>query len=371
MRHDQQLLDREFDRTQAEVFIGKTAAFLGSLLCSMELIWDENTKTAATDGLRLWWNPNWFLSLSPEARKTVLVHELWHPGKLHALRQGTRDKLIWNQACDIRINNDLENDGYSFIGLEGCWKDQSYGDMVEEDIYDQLVKSGQKPDPNKADMVSGIGESPNQNQILGNVVKAMQQATMAGQAGSIPGNTTKMVDKFLAPVVDWKAQLMTFFTDLLDTHHTWRRPSRRSTEIYLPSRVRDESRLTHLAYYLDVSGSITSKDVLRFNSEVKYIKDVLKPITLTLVQFDTMIRDVKVIEDHEAFDKIEIKGGGGTSLICVKKHIEEIQPTAAIIFTDLQVAPMEPLKYPIPVIWIGIHAAGKSVPFGKLIHIRN
>jgi hypothetical protein len=54
-------------------------------------------------------------------------------------------------------------------------------------------------------------------------------------------------------------------------------------------------------------------------------------------------------------------------LVPVKAHIEEIKPTAAVIFTDLAVPPMQPLAYDIPVIWV-TQTKGAKVPFGKLVY---
>ena len=108
---DEQLM-REYDRTQAQAFLGKSAAFFGSLLCSLKFSWQrENCDTAQTDGTELQFNPDFFVWLKPETRKTVLMHELWHVGYLHGVRQGSRDPEFWNYACDIYINNQLEDDG--------------------------------------------------------------------------------------------------------------------------------------------------------------------------------------------------------------------------------------------------------------------
>lgn len=373
-------LNRELDRTKSKVFLGKSAAFLGSLMSSMNFIWTESIPTAATDGVTFWWNPKWFLSLKEDVRKTVLVHELWHPARLHLLRIGSRDPTVWNYACDIRINNDLENEGYSFEGTHP-WKDQSYGLTPEEDIYDDLISKGVKPppgwgppDPNGN---GGTGDmipmSPGDKvKAVNNVVKAVHQAKLAGQAGSIPGDVEQVLKQFLAPVIDWRTVLYQFFSDLMDEDFSWRRPNRRHdpNELYLPAKITDDGRLEHLIYYLDVSGSISDQDLIRFNSEVKYIKDVFNPQKLTLVQFDTRISHEQVIEENDAFDEVKIVGRGGTCLIPVREHIIENRPTAAIIFSDLHVPPMEPLPSPIPVIWVAIGNKQAKVPFGKLIHIK-
>ena len=131
----------------------------------------------------------------------------------------------------------------------------------------------------------------------------------------------------------------------------------------------DDGRLEHLAYFLDTSGSIKSKDALRFSSEVAYVKEKYQPQKMTLVQFTTEIADEQVIEDGDKFTDVTIKGRGGTRLVPVREWIIKHKPTAAIIFTDLEVRPMEPLPFDIPVIWVVIRNPGAQVPFGKIINI--
>ena len=62
-------IERELDRVKAAVFLGTNAAFFGSLMCTLEFVWDESTKTAATDGVHLFFNPDFFLSLTPDQRR--------------------------------------------------------------------------------------------------------------------------------------------------------------------------------------------------------------------------------------------------------------------------------------------------------------
>lgn len=372
-------LTRELDRTKSAVFLDKkNAAFLGSLMCSLNFIWSRSLPTAATNGVSFWWNPDWFVSLDPEVRKTILMHELWHVARLHMIRLENRNPRYWNYACDIRINNDLEREGASFYGVENCWKDQSFdadGIMAEEDIYDKITNDGNSL---KGSSWSDEGEDgdmiPLSNQekqtVVNSVVQAVHQAKISGQAGNLPGGIQEVINKFLEPIIPWQTVLMQFFTDLLNEDYTWKRPNRRYQDMYLPSKFTDDGRLEHLIYFLDVSGSISDKDLLRFNSEVKYIQETLKPQRLTLVQFDTIIQDVKEFREEDPFDEIHIIGRGGTSFAPVREYIMEHRPTAAIIFSDMWCTPMEPLDEEIPVIWVAIDNQSATVPFGKLIHIK-
>lgn len=376
--HNFEELNREMDRVKSSVFLGKSAAFFGSLLCSLEFKWSTEVKTAATDGVTLWWNPDFFNKTPRDTNKTILLHEIHHAARLHHIRLGTRDGKIWNYACDIRINNDLEKEGYSFKTVEDCWINPSFdknGIAAEEDIYDHLIKNNTKPpngswggDDNEGDLLPNKQE--HRQTAINNVVRAVQQAKLSGNAGSIPGGIEEMLEEFLMPVIPWQTVLMQFFTDMLDEDYSWKRPCRRYQDIYLPSRFTDDGRLEHLMYFIDVSGSISKADVTRFNSEVKYIQETLKPQKLTLVQFDTKIQSVTVFLEDEPFDGIQIIGRGGTSLVCVRNYIQKHEPTAVIVFSDLYCKPMEPLDKDIPIIWTVINS-DLIGPFGKTIHIKN
>lgn len=394
-----QELTRLLDITKSQVFMGRGAAFFGPLMSYLQFVWSEDMKTAATDGLTFYWNPRWFLKLDPEVRKTVLMHELWHNARLHILRCGTRDPKIWNFACDIRINNDLHNEGYSFAGTSP-WMDHTIdagGRMAEEDIYDHLMSmaaselqklmdllgdawSGDPPgnDPDDDDVGDMLSVPDGQEKItasdvLNGVVSATHQAKMAGQPGDIPGEVQHTLKQFLAPVIPWEAKLHKFFFDLVEEDYQWSRPNRRMLDImYLPSRFEDEGKLDHLIYYLDVSGSVTDAQVIRFNSEVKYIWDVLQPKKLTLVLFDTIIQAEYVFHQGDPFEEVIVVGRGGTCLICVREHMIQHNPTAAIIFTDLGCAPMEylPAGQQVPTIWVAISNKTTPIPFGERINIR-
>lgn len=369
-----QELNREMDRVKSQVFLGKNAAFFGSLLCSLEFIWDTSIETASTDGVSIWWNPEFFKQIHTDTNKTILMHELEHTARLHHIRAGNRDPEIWNYACDIRINNGLENEGYSFKQVENCWKDHSFdmnGLMAEEDIYDLLVKNNVKPNSgswngtSKGDM---LPSKANKQTAINNVVRAIQQAKLSGNAGSIPGGIEELINKFTTPIVPWEQVLMQFFTDMLSEDFSWKRPNRRYSGMYLPSRYTDEGRLTHLMYFLDVSGSISDTDISRFNTEVKYIQEELKPERLTLVQFDTKIQQVDEFKEDDPFNNIHIIGRGGTCLKCVHDFIEKHEPTAVVIFSDLYCSPMQPLKDNIPIIW-AVNNMNNSGPFGKTIRV--
>lgn len=371
---DTQHLQKELDRTKVAVFLGKNAAFFGSLACSMEFRWDSSIRTAQTDGNEIVWNPEWFLSLTKDERIFVYIHELWHAARLHPIRIGSKDPKVWNIACDYKINSDLVVEGYSYGNLKPYY-DPSLAAHSEDEIYEMLIKN-QLPKPSASwmgDEEEGDLKPLTQDEkhsIIAKVVQATQQAKASGaSAGNIVGGLEELLDKFLAPVIPWQILLQRFFTDLVEDDVSWSRPSRRHQDIYLPGRTKNENKLGHLCYYLDVSGSISKDDIIRFNSEVKHIKDEYNPEKLTLVQFDTAITNEMVIEEHDQFEEVKVIGRGGTYLEPVREHIEKHKPMAAIIFSDLECYPMGKPKVDVPIIWVVINNPNVGVPFGKKIHI--
>ena len=380
-------LDRLMDRVKTKVFLDHNAAFLGSLMATRPFLWTPDIGTAATNGLVIMWNPFFFLKLPEATRLFVLLHEIWHIALLHMLRRGSRDPKIWNYACDILINNMLVRWGFTYEGIPfKIWLDLSYDESATaESIYEDLVrKEGAGIDIDALGELLGTGDilepeeaDPNrtieeiEHEIVNAVVQATHASVMAG--GLAPGNVTATLKRFLQPKLPWESLLFQWMNELAESDYTWRRPNRRHQEAYLPSLEEDEGRLDHLIYYLDVSGSVSDKDVIRFNSEVKFIKDQFNPKKLTLVQFDTMIQKEDVFEEQDSFDEMKVVGRGGTHLECVRQHIIEHNPTAAIIFSDLCVGLMDRLPGNIQthLLWVGVNAMTSHVPHqGRVIHIK-
>jgi predicted metal-dependent peptidase len=363
-------LQRALDRTKSKAFIHKkNGAFLGPLLVSLEFQWDRSIPTACTNGAWIKWNPDWFVSLVPDARVTVLLHELWHIGLMHLLRLDSRNPKIWNYACDIVNNNKLEEEGYSFEGIEDCWKDRKYDGKCAEEIYDILISNpppmgGSWGQDDLGDMHSP--EPVDKQKLINNVAQAVQAAKLAGDPGTIPGEVESILDQFLQPKLRWEVLLDRFFQDFHKEDFTWSRPNRRYPDQYMPS-MQSQNQLQDLNYYIDVSGSVTDAQIVRCNSEIKHIKDTYNPKKLRLILFDTRISAIYEYEEHESFEKLVVVGRGGTCLIPVRQHILKTKPSAAVIFSDLWVEPMEPVD--IPVIWIAVSTTVDNVTCGTLIHI--
>lgn len=371
-------------KTKGRLFFKHSSAFIGRLLCDLKFVWDSTIKTANCDGVTLRCNPAFFTWLNPEERVTLIAHEVWHPGFGHVLRArvGTRIFELWNQAADHVINVMLSDASFVFgpqlMSLGPCM-DFRFRGMITEHVYEILLKEAKAdeaangtPVPSMmdaagydlADVVISTAEKGTVERII---QSAQQAAKAANQAGTIPGETTCLLDEFFNPILPWEVLLQQWFTALSNDDYSWSRPDRRHEEFYLPSMLSEDG-LEHLMYFWDISGSVTDTDIGQCNSEVKHIHDALQPDLLSLVTFDHELQDFYEFERDLPYEKVKVTGRGGTCLKPVLAHIQKHRPTGAIIFSDLECAPM-PEDPKVPVLWVVLNNPSATVPFGKMVHI--
>lgn len=373
----EQELNKLLSKTKIHLFMKRHSAFLASLMGQLRFVWtlgDAENPTAATDGESIWWDAKFFLGLPKESRVTVLAHELWHVAYHHMSRLKGRHPEKWNIAGDHVINLQLEAEDYSFETIEWALRDPDFLDLSTEAVYELL------PDPPPPPTGGGGGSVPaplsgdlrptqtkeQEMAVMAKVITAVQAAKISNQAGDIPGEITLLIEKFLKPKLPWQQLLRRWFTERNKQDYSWRVPSRRHDDFLLPSLI-SEDQLMGFNAYEDISGSVSDANILRFNSEFAHIKREYNPEMMRLCTFDTQIQDTWEISEFQAFEKIEVTGRGGTDLRPVRDHILKTRPTFAIIFTDLECHPMDPV--PCPVLWICVGNSNATVPFGTLIHI--
>lgn len=389
-----------YNKTKGQLFFAKGAGMVGSQLCRLKFVWTTELDTAAINDTTLYWNPDFFLRMDEKTRVTILAHEIWHNLYMHGLRLGNRDRQIWNIAADHVINLMLKAHGYYMDGFPFFMDDKYVGwgtEDVYDDLYQQATDGGKcSPDYSKiggahdegdlgGDVLifgedpteDGDGEdkpAPSQTEIaqmiqesVGRIVGSMTVARLTNKAGDIPGEVEEVINKFLNPILPWETLLAMWMNELTDMEYSYRRPNRRYEDPLLrgPS---GNNGLEHLIYFQDVSGSITDAAILRFNSELKYVHDEFRPERMTVVTFDTEIRDIYEFTKEDDFDEIVVHGRGGTNLEHVFEMIRDEQPNAAIIFTDLHVRiPEEDPR--IPLLWVVEDNPDGEVPFGRKINI--
>ena len=138
--------------------------FIGEMLLRFSIIptYDCRLSTAATDGSKIFFDCEFYSSLTDGQRQFILAHEVWHNIFLHFARRQARDVQLWNVATDMEINHMLQNEGMEVLP-DGCFPDPIVAGKNAEDIYAYLQKQQQKQQ-NKKGNQGGKGNGNGQSQ---------------------------------------------------------------------------------------------------------------------------------------------------------------------------------------------------------------
>ena len=110
--------------------------FFGSLLFRLKGRECRSIQTMATDGVSLFYNPDFVETLNAATLAGTLAHEVMHPALHHHVRRSGRDPKRWNVACDFAINPLLVDAGLSLP--DGVLIDDRFRGMSAEQIYNLL-----------------------------------------------------------------------------------------------------------------------------------------------------------------------------------------------------------------------------------------
>lgn len=376
--------EKALDRAKIGLLQVKNSTFISTILFNLKLSWTTSVPTAATDGLNLMINEDFFMGLSKEERVFLLAHEAWHVAFQHMLRLNKEKEEnfnVWNQATDHYINIMLINSGYKMIkgGLASHeYHDQQKwsSDLIFRDLMDDPNK--QQPDFEPDFQIANGGDGDDDGSKMADierkiediVVKASVQSKMAGDAaGSIPGEIEINIDKLLNPKLPWNVILANFMSSYAKEDYSFKRANKRfmNSGMILPS-LYSES-MGHIACAVDTSCSVTDEQFAAFRSEIVNIQNTYQPETLTVCDFDTRIHTVHKLHKGEDASGIKFSGRGGTDMHPVFEYYSEPKnkPKVLIMFSDMECSPIT--EDPgFPVIWIRLPTSyGFKPDFGRVI----
>lgn len=364
--------------------------FFGSLAVQLVLVEENSFPTMATDGTHLFWNRTFVEKLQKPELIFVLAHEVLHNALDHHTRKGRREHEKWNRAADYAINGELAACNVGKMPKGGLI-DSNFTGRSAEEIYALLPDeppskgggAGSKSDPGGCGSVLPAAPAHDQEGLAkasaDMKVKVRQAAAIAAKKaegiGNLPGSMLRLIEKLLAPVVDWRAVLRRFIDDSATKDYSWMRPNRRhiGAGFILPGLISDG--LNHLVIAVDTSGSIAGEALTRFASEINGAFGDGTVDKITVIYADAAVARV---EEFERGDELVLNaaGGGGTAFSDTFDWIARNAPDASAIiyFTDLFVSDFgdEPAA---PVMWAVYgdsrrfkELAGKT-PFGEAISL--
>ena len=342
-------------------------SFFGNLATRMQLVnADEWCSTAATDGLKFYYNSRFIMMLKPKEVEFLVGHEVLHVVYDHIGRRGTRDPQLWNIADDYAVNADLKRHKVGeFIKTVPCLYEAKYDGKSAEEIYDDLYDKAEKINvedlidqmiddhmegegegENDGEEIDGSGKgkkrpkmSPEERERIRQEVKqAIINAAQGAEAGSIPKGVERMIKQHTNPVMPWRELIQTNLTSAIRTDFSFMRPNRRGwhMDAIMPGMTPGEE--IDVVVSLDMSGSITDKQGQAFLGEIAGMMDAFDGYKVHVFCFDTETYNPQdfTSENMDTIDSYEPTGGGGTDFDCIFSYLKEnaIVPKRLIVFTD-------------------------------------
>jgi predicted metal-dependent peptidase len=378
--------------------------FFGTLLFRLGGRPSSSIATMATDGVSLFYNPEFVDTLNAAELAGVLAHEVMHPALQHHTRRGDRNPARWNMACDYAINPMLLDAGLTLP--EDVLIDSRFRGMSAERIYNLIEEDERREDSSgQSESQTGNGSSAPkgdsvQNDEAGNEAQApstpggvgqvldapepggesgpsvseqarewqiaVEQAEMVAKvAGKLPGGAVRALETSQAAKVDWRELLRRAWSDTTPSDYSWTRPNRRHVwaGLYLPG-ITSEG-VGEIAIAVDCSGSVGPRQLGLFEAEIRSILAGQRPRLVHVLYFDAA---VKKVETYQAGQPVSLSpvGGGGTDFRpCFDWLAEQaIIPQTLVFLTDLCGAfPSEAPTY--PVIWAS--TAARRASFGQVV----
>lgn len=402
------------ERSVVELLRGN-GVFYASLLSQMKRIKTKQEQvstagvTVQNGRMVLYWNEEFFNSLTPKEAQAVLEHECMHLVYMHLLRGKGKDHKLYNIAADIAINQKIQGlpkgamlpSSFPELFLPSHASAEEYYAVLEKQMKKYKItmcngkgqdKKGkptcgcggmkiEKPDgteihvqgagshePWKEGDQGGDGMSELDREVIRQAVKeAYEQAQSQGKTPA--GLTEAIEDMLKPPSIPWHQLLKRFVGNSVkaNSKFTWKRLNRRVNTEDLKGKMR--TRKLKLVAAIDTSGSIGNVDFQRYLAELRGIQKAYKS-EFTVIECDADVQQVYKLPAHGPLH-VEFKGRGGTDFRPVFDHIREkkLQPDVLCYLTDLY-GSFPDTKPLYPVVWVRTPESSiENVPFGQIVKI--
>ena len=338
---------------KAKVLLQNENPFFAYILSQMKIINDDkicsDDKPMGVDkNGNLFYQEKFVSNIELNILKSILCHEALHVALRHLERLGIKERLTWNIATDISINNMLVQNGFKmlkgFLVPEGNEIRLDEFNVIITDISSktaneiyqilnskmkQQQKSPMRFDSHLDSDEDGVQQPQNGKDWEQIIVEAWTHSQMKGH---LPNGMKRIIDSIVKSKVNWKALLQQYVMRELPIDWNWNYPSKRSisTGFYLPSVLREN---IEIVVTIDTSGSISDKVIKQFLSEVVAIGKSSEHLKATVLVGDTEIQEIIPVENGNIKKLLnaEFKGGGGTDHIPFYKWVKENKPNCKVM----------------------------------------
>ena len=371
--------------------------FYGLLLMHMEFSLDEGCKTAATDGRRIYFHPDFLEVLNDTELDFVLMHEVLHVVLQHCLRLGEREQERFNIACDIVVNSQIllsKNNNPNAITIRKFGEAMHLApngkeghNYTAEQIYEMLSSSGKEEGDT---FLTGILNSNWDNHGKWGKVKDAEELKEiwtkhfrevcevikvrdpSDSQGLLPLFAKRMLKELKVAKTDWRTILHDFVQEEI-VDYSFYPPDRRfhETPYFLPDFNEKDDFAEDILFMIDTSGSMSDDMITRAYSEVKgALEQFNGKLRGWLGFFDAAVVEPKPFSEDNELEIIKPKGGGGTSFRVVFEYVQKNMgdklPISIIILTDgFAPFPDQAMAGNIPVLWL-LNNDTVQPPWGKV-----
>jgi hypothetical protein len=412
-----------------------TALYSGVMLMGSSSVTDDNI-TAYTDGVNKVYGRKFLESIDTDSKvRGLILHENLHIALKHNVfgkNMFMENRKMANLAADFVVNDIIYNitsytpDKERLVELpnEGAVYDEMFHNWSMREVY-RYLKQHAKPNPNKPkgkgkpcddgekDDGQGQGSTPSPEgtqdsddwdtvevngktydisnsdehdfkeisvdeakEISEGIDKALREGGIL--AGRMGGNIPRHINELLKPIVDWREELREFVTSSMSgkDEFTWRKMNKRhlANDIYLPS-VETEA-IGEIVVGIDTSGSIGSKELTEFATELASICGLVQPESVRILWWDTMVHGEQIFKPDEYNNLASLLkplGGGGTHVSCVSNYIKkkDIKAECVLIFTDGYVESDITWDITIPTLWMVTMNESFVPPCGRKVIFNN
>ena len=310
--------------------------FLSVLALSIETNFVENKKSAfETNGFKIDIDLEKLKNYQDEEITYLYAHTLLHIVLKHPYRQKRRDSYIWNQACDIVINNilaDFKNIGH-MPGDE--LHDEEMKDKCVEEVYEKIYKEQKEdelkvtPDESKLDLqeVEDENTSSGEREKLDGII--IQALSIAKKSSSQYRAMAVEIDTLIKPEINLQDALKEYLiSSLFEKKSTYSKPNRRfiHTGLYLPGNEKSDEFLD-VFIALDSSSSVTLDEYKKFLGVVADVCEGFYEYSIKVLPFDVKVKEDYIVDfnSFSTLDKEDFfipKSDGGTNFDEVLRYLK-------------------------------------------------
>ena len=430
-REKEAIAEAEKKLSASVIRVRMRSPFYATLLIYAKKIPDFTMPTCATDGMDIFYNPDFINKLTPQEVDGSLLHEVLHAALYHPRRRLTRDPNLWNIAADVVVNGIVIQQDYVKL-IDGHVRRKDLEHLHAEEVYEVLAKEeeqrkkqqkkggqgqGQKGqgkpqqgqgqgqgqtghgDPKDPGGASEIDDQKKQVQkspcfhegkkhkhdspaeaaerakaAEAHWKQAVAKATVVqrtSQPGKDPAGWGRIIDTIQGPQIDWRLELLRFLTPCPADFEGYDRRL-----IHQGLYIEDfKGETVHAYICVDTSGSIAQRELTLFVGEINGILRAYPHVKAKLFFADASLYGPYDVEPDAPLPPPQ--GGGGTSFVpffdYLAKNTSRSDNAVAIYLTDGEGAFPQYPPMDCETLWVVLPggASDDKFPFGRVIRMVN